>query len=371
MKGFILTTFVLFLICSISCQRKQENHFLQIDLSTDIGQKQGKFFSLNPIVSEYQLCPLKTTDSTLLMNPNVILVTNTDVWLTENGAIYCFHRKTGKCLSKIDHRGNGPEEYSFMHAIAVDTVFNQVLVYDENKKKVLRYNCDNKFIDATHIEHISDMEFLNDSLLAVCYSPFSDSPHRIGVYNRQWQRVDSMMTRIKDPFMGKGPFLYYESIHPLDGKLTHHIPFNDTIYSILTDKVEPCLVVSKGRLTIPGEIANSLSKEKRNEYIVEGRNEYVFPYYFLTMFYQTQMYNDVWDVKRSTLIYRNIAQNADDKLGMAFIIEEKEVYLKPVYSSGTVVCCLAEVHDMMDIIPALKEDDNPVLVFLTLKKENS
>jgi hypothetical protein len=146
------------------------------------------------------------------------------------------------------------------------------------------------------------------------------------------------------------------------------MPFNDTIYRIYNDKPEAYFIVSKGNLKIPQQIVSDISRKKeRYEYIFGEYGFLISSYYFSYYIYQNKIYNDVWDVNQSSLLCRNIRSGMEEKDGLLFMIKDTKIYLSPKFVSDEYLCCIASSSEMMDIIPSLNEEDNPVLLFLKIR----
>lgn len=371
MNRYYIVVFTL-IIFFISCDNKKEVNHLSIDLSYKIGDDKGITHSLNEIVSEYQISPLQTTDSTLITDISDIqikLVTENDVWLSNNFVIYRFDKKTGKCLSRISRKsGQGPQEYSTISDFVVDSIEKNVLVYDGNRNRIIKYDFNSVFKEAIPNDFIGSFDIMNDSIFVVSYSPLSNHNYHVGLYNEQWNLICNLIPKDAGSLIENSRLFHFDRLIRLGENYGIVIPFNDTIYSINDEKAEPFFIVSKGNLKIPEQIASDISKKKeRAEYIFGEYGFFVSPYYFSYYTYQNKIFNDIWDTNKSSLLYRNIKNNIDEEDGLLFTIRDKEIYLIPKFVSNEYLCCVAQPTEMMDIIPSLREDDNPVLLFLKIR----
>jgi hypothetical protein len=346
----------------------------EIDLSSGIEVEKGTIPSLNNITDEYCLYPLQTSDSVLLSdisNIQIKLVTENDIWMSDNAVIYKFEKKTGKCLSKIDKRGDGPEEYISISDFIVDTVENIVLVYDGNKKRINTYDFNGNYKESVPNDFIGSFASLNDSTFIVSYSPLSGHNYHVGFYDRKWNLVCNLMPR-NDSIQTNSRLVSFDRLMNLRGQWGIAVPFNDTVYRIDENKSEPDFIISKGHLKISEQIVTDISRKKERAGYIFG--EYGFlsaSYYFSFYMYQNKIYHDVWDINSRSLLCRNTRSSIEEKEGLLFIIEGKEVYLKPKFVSGNYLYNVIPSYEMMDVIPSLQNDDNPVVVELKLIERNS
>lgn len=122
-------------------------------------------------LSEALYIPLETNDTTLLKQlgtceGNEYLLTDDLIYVEEaQTAIYVFKRN-GSLVRKIDHRGGGPGEYSYISSYAVDTLRKEIFVQDANLKKgcTYVYDLEGNF-KRTFLNKAKEIAILNDSLL--------------------------------------------------------------------------------------------------------------------------------------------------------------------------------------------------------------
>ena len=128
-----------------SCGRKSttetsnEDSLIKIDLLTDADAKVTK---LSEIAKNVEYIPLETTESSLI-GPSVLKViyTNNRVYLRNsglNGEILCFDME-GKFLYKLQNRGRGPEEYTFISDFDVSSDNKFLTILSSSSSKLLTY----------------------------------------------------------------------------------------------------------------------------------------------------------------------------------------------------------------------------------------
>lgn len=360
---------VFLILFFVSCKNEKRIEYQSIDLSSEIKAGQGIYQSLNNIVSEYSVYPLQTSDTALLpdiTNIQIKQVSENDIWLSTPKAIYRFEKETGKCLSVINKCGQGPEEYNFIFDCVVDTIDKSVSIRDGNMKKMIKYDFNGIFKESVFDDFTGSFALLNDSAFIVSYSPVSNHNCRVGFYDKKWNLINDIMP--KNDSLRTNNFIYYDVLTKFRDDFCIAIPFNDTIYRFHNNKSEPCFVISKGNFKISESIASDISRKKeRAKYIFGEYGFFISSYYFSFYMYQNKVYNDVWNLNNS-LLYRNIRANIEDKDGLLFIIDDKETYIKPKFVFGNYLYCISQASEVMDSIPFLQKDDNPVIIELKLKE---
>jgi hypothetical protein len=163
---------------------------------------------------DVEYIPLETTDE--FLTQALVLSIGKDIILAKNytndGDIFIFDRKTGKGIKKINRKGEGGEEYTYVQRIVLDEDKNEMFVHDHYIKKILVYDLDGNFIRS--IKQNDELYF------AYVYN--LDSENIIG--NNYW---------VTD----RNPFTV---ISKQDGRLIHEIqiPFKEKISLNLTIRDE-------------------------------------------------------------------------------------------------------------------------------------
>ena len=114
---------------------------------------------------------------------NIILVRN----YNRDGDIFIFNRK-GKALKKINHLGQGGEEYTFILGITLDEDNNEMFINDNLSRKILVYDLEGNF--RRSLPHKGDFLFFEmfnfDRENLICHDAFNDNnSHYIAVAKQQ------------------------------------------------------------------------------------------------------------------------------------------------------------------------------------------
>ena len=132
LRNFTIIKISILLYCLFACEQPQvqndDSKALTLDFSKAIEAYENIKFS--EIIKEIKVIPLETKDSCLISEINILRYTDNKFFIldSQQGIIFIFD-KTGKFLSKISHRGTGPEEYINLFSFDVDTATHSVCLF--------------------------------------------------------------------------------------------------------------------------------------------------------------------------------------------------------------------------------------------------
>ncbi len=365
MKNFLLSA-AASLCCCVSCtQPVGESICTTIDLGASIGQTTDAI-RLNDLFDITQVLPLETTDDFLLSSINLIGNPEKVLIFNESDRLYYVDKATGKLLSKIDRKGNGPEEYTYIRIASADNDGN-ALVYDPDRKALLKYSPQGKLISSVKNDSIGSVSQLADGNYAVSYGPLIKSCPGIAIYDKDFNLLRQGLTN--DPL--KSNFiLMFNTMFENEGKCYFQdSPFNDTLFCVTSEKDVPFLVLSSGDYKTPIDAYETYDvyKRDRGSYIMNKYGQFAGDRLFITFSYGEKKYHDVWDMKTSKLLYRSAIGKDGGVAGIPMEIEGTEVVVWPKLTYGDKVYVEVQAEEAQAFLPSVSETDNPILVELTLK----
>lgn len=257
----------LFLMMGLlGCVEKEEKtNVITVDVTTTYPKKELVLQDLMDV--EY--IPLETNDefitqgSVMTIGEKYILVKN---W-SHDGNIFVFDRKTGKGIRKINRKGQGDGEYSFINGIILDEDNNEMFVNCASTKKIYVYDLSGNFKrDFKHVEGGEYLEVFNyDKNNLICYDmslyykegqPREENRSYHLIISKQdgsvTQKIYIPFDVIKTPVVQKGGAVAMTSIRYI-------IPYrkewllvetsSDTIYNYVPEKnqLNPFLIKSPTR----------------------------------------------------------------------------------------------------------------------------
>lgn len=257
----------LFLMIGLlGCVEKEEKtNVITVDVTTTYPKKELVLQDFMDV--EY--IPLETNDefitqgSVMAIGEKYILVKN---W-SHDGNIFVFDRKTGKGIRKINRKGQGDGEYSFINGIILDEDNNEMFVNCASTKKIYVYDLSGNFKrDFKHVEGGEYLEVFNyDKNNLICYDmslyykegqPREENRSYHLIISKQdgsvTQKIYIPFDVIKTPVVQKGGAVAMTSIRSI-------IPYreewllvetsSDTVYNYVPEKnqLSPFLIKSPTR----------------------------------------------------------------------------------------------------------------------------
>ena len=141
--SYIFLGLFLFIISGCIKEKEQsDNDFITIDITDNYPLKE---LILQDIM-DVEYIALETNETFICqgfvqnIGKNIILVRN----YNRDGDIFIFNRK-GKALKKINHLGQGGEEYTFILGITLDEDNNEMFINDNLSRKILVYDLEGNF----------------------------------------------------------------------------------------------------------------------------------------------------------------------------------------------------------------------------------
>jgi hypothetical protein len=210
---------------------------------------------------DVEYIPLETNDefvtqgNVMAIGDQYILVKN---WIND-GDIFVFDRKTGKGVRKINRKGQGSEEYTFINGIVLDEDNNEMFVNCTSMKKIFVYdlfgNFKRSFNHTDGTEDLDVFDYDKDNLIrydmSIYYKDGESGDGR--PYHAIISKQDGSIIRnipipfdiVKAPRVQKGDGVAVTSVHPI---VPYHNDWllietsTDTVYLLKGNKLSPFLV---------------------------------------------------------------------------------------------------------------------------------
>lgn len=337
---------------------------------------------------DVEYIPLETNDEfitqgdLLAVGSKYLFVKN---W-TNDGDIFLFDRNTGKGLGKINHKGQGPEEYTFINGAVWDDDRNELFVNCAQTKTIQVYDLSGNF--KRSINHVGDAQYLNmfnfDKDNLICYDA--------SVYQKNGQSKDCSS--------------FHSIVSKQDGSVTQQItiPFEtvkapmlmqgEGVVSVPVLPIVPCnkdwLLVETSTDTI---YHYSTKNKKISPFLVKIQTEE--PDFILTMGTVTDQYFFIEAIKKefdfatgrgfptTSLMYdkqdgtlcKPIVLNGDytneKKVNMSSTSLHKDVANFQILAANRLVEALEKNElkgQLKEIATQLEDESNPVIMLMKYKQ---
>ncbi len=367
----------------MACNRAPEaTNDVVIDLNSYSAIDPKAVISLENLGWTAELIPLETsTDETLLRDISQIKESGEYFWIVTDSRVLQFG-KDGSFKAQIGRIGPGPEEYVAAHKISVDEKNKELYVMDYFGRKMVVFHWDGSFAYSFPLPE--DYSFDNffrsgDDQLYFCSMINAVQPD-ILLYDPETQQSDTISYRERE--MGPEAFLGYTWMYDLHGETYVYHYFNDTVYTLRDNRLEPAWLIAASKMTFRYKELEMQDDFTPVEWPDGPRMHVVHliesPRYIF-VFYKVDSNKEIFKRDVSTKDkFENYMAMYDKTDGTYYPHVNIRSVEKPWLnlengtlfhyspSSGSFLAT-KEAADLMDdhVIPGLREDDNPVLIRYT------
>ncbi|GHT51210.1 hypothetical protein FACS189440_19920 [Bacteroidia bacterium] len=341
---------------------------------------------------DVEYIPLETNDD--FVNQGVVMDIGKKFILVKNrvndGDIFVYDR-TGKALRKINHKGQGGEEYASISGIVLDEGNSEMFVNGNSTKKIQVYDLYGNFKRSLkHKEGAGSLFYTDifnyDRKNLICYDKYNEEIAFVLI-----SKQDGSITKeIKIPFkektflhqkMSDGGMFYtvnpgsYRAIISFKGNWMLLEHSSDTVYTFLPDySMHPFLVRTPPIQSMdPGVFLVLRLLSDRYIFMETIKNEYNFntkqgfPRTFFMYdrqekaFSEYTVYNGDYSTKKE--IYMTMLSPVNHEIESWYPLEAYQ--LVESYKKGELKGRLKEIAAKLD------EEDNPVIMLIKHKKPNN
>lgn len=193
-KNFIPLILIILLITN--CQRNTTHSVRTIEINPDDTTKSGfsDYFEME------QYIVLETSDSSMMQSIRKIYIANNKIFILTWGdaQILIFDLK-GKFISKINKKGRGPEEYSYVVDFSISPMGDTICLYDKGLAKLLYYSPDGKFFysKALYADLETFLALPNGNTVGYSYlnyvEPLNDTIYQLWYFDKNGKILDGCL----------------------------------------------------------------------------------------------------------------------------------------------------------------------------------
>jgi hypothetical protein len=343
--------------------------------------------------------PLETTKESFIgfiaqlwMNDSVILINNF------GGGLLMFHQN-GKFIRQIGKKGRGPGEYGSIHHF--DVIHDTIYISSTGRRGFLRYTFDGTFCDEIKFNYVPTyFSSMADQKLAC----FVHEAGKIYVYNKTLHAPPDTITVEYGVTIDRNKYtLYLLSGYNYLQKTQTGLLFNsflsDTVWNITYEKKEPAFILNMKDKLLPYDRQIEFSKGDFERYQKMAKPySFVHLIPFPSMTFIFQFHHTIYaDDAGYEAIYLNNTKTGeikkfntpyiyDDIVSKQKLSNERLTYFYPICPDDYLVTSkkpldvlkyLDQNKENSKGVPSLswlnqmktiKEDDNPILVKIKIKK---
>lgn len=344
---------------------------------------------LSEIAEKVKIVPLETKPECLVakVSQGMIQMVDHNLFIPCSEGLLQF-ADDGKFVRSVVKRGQGPGEYSIIRFIAANDRLKQIYIMDNGR--ILTYTVDGNYAGESKMPFCWQFTLLGDSTyVGYFYNNTGQKKDRLVLVNRQGETLKTFPQY--DQFTIANGLNYYlwgrydRYVYSFKEEACCKEYYNDTVFTVTSEQLQPRYILDLGKYKIP--------KERRFEILEGNWQAYSEPAqaYLRPDFHETSQWVFLpytsWDVtnkdesprlalydkkKRTCYKVKNNRIKNDMQGSLPFYPETRmadDVLL--YYLEASEVLELAEEDPSIleyEQLKNLKEDDNPVLMIVTLKK---
>jgi hypothetical protein len=402
-----LLFFGLFLLtqCHNGGKRELENsnnreEFFEIDYENLLKNK--KTINLSDIALEVRYIQLETKKNALIsrkpnyfFSRNFIFVNNFDHIL-----VYDY---SGKFIRQIGAPGRGPNEIISISTISVIDKEQVIAVQTSGSRKLIFFSFDGKLIKSIPLPgNEFEIHVLNMNKFLLNYRCILGNEDYLYVLsNESWDTISTINNHFKwvnnTDLTGRIGYSVFRPFFNYKDKVRFKSMYNDTVFTVVDDKIEPVYFINLGKYRLPNEL-----RPESPHSVLRFRkgNERQFYYFASVMesgemiFITTENYSA--DIDKNIIFYSNTAEGSllineskepsglindwdggaefwpegnvsDNEIFMPLSsMTLKNILIKKAFSKAT-IRFPEKKKALSEMIEKLNETDNPVLMLVKLR----
>lgn len=355
--------FAFSLLLLAACSGEKASHetlpAIQIEGNTghfesDYTSEAGKALFKNP-----KTLRLETKDECLLSGAaGIIDVTSKYIVVSDDNKVYFFDAGSGAFLSKIDRRGDGPEEYSGMFFRCYDE--EKELVYISTPAKIKSYRPDGTFVSEYDNDDFANLAGTANGYWGL-YKMGEWESHLFAFMDKDWQVKQTFLPHRAAALMN-GELVLPPRMKTADNHI--YTLVDDTLYTNKEVELLPALVIRKGKLKLPTETIGltDIPASEMQKYIRAEEAFAMGGFLFYQFFQGSGRHFTVWNIDTGELLTHS-------KSGYFLPFDEKTTLIEKIsLCKNRKVYTLLSATDLAKYGLADAEDDsNPLLLSVELE----
>jgi len=403
MKSPINFALLIIVIISINCSGKKTNQDNESEANGEIALQVLHFpksgedtLKVSYFADTVIYIPLETTKESFIhyidelwMNDSIILINNL------GGGLFLF-KQNGKFIRQIGKNGRGPGEYGNIYHF--DVIRDTIYISSTVRRGFLRYTFDGTFCDEIKLNYEPIYFSSTADQKLVCYDELEG---KIYVYNKNLYSppdtfiVEYGVTLGRYSYM-EMPRVGYNYLQKTTSGLLFNSFLSDTVWNINSDKKEPAFILNIKDQLLPYSKQIEFSNGDF-EWFQKMASPYILVHLipFSSFMFIFQLHHTIMDydagydaiyldnTKTGEIKKFNTSYIYDDIVSRQKLSNERLSYFYPIYSADYLVTSKKPL-DLLNYIDrnsnevtsllwlnqmkTIKEDDNPILVKIKIKK---
>ena len=394
MKSLKLSLSVLIgiIACGVSCSEQQKNTDVPLNLTKldTIDIRKEATVPMDSVIDNVSYVKLQSTGNILVGDVSKLWVTENRIIVadcSQSQAVFVFDRQ-GKNLAVIHALGRGPQEYFAMNDVILTPDRKRIVVFDNGSQKLLYYDLNGRYLYKKRLGFwAGNLEYIDDeNIVLVTYGTESTDKGLASYadHNDMVYIVDTTLQIKKSMFPNRFDSEKYHMVEPGLKKFGDKVyvtpASSDTIYQITADTLFPRYWIDmrkvNGKSNFDADMTDQKMKEIREQYTIfyndyiEGDDFSIFWVGYPPGF-SKQVCGTLYSHKTGKIHTVEIKT----RYALNFHLYTAQQSFRDQFVAAVPAYRIASHHTPMlgnelekEIQKGLSEEDNPVLLFFTLKE---
>lgn len=398
---FIAIVFVI-LICSCKGENTKkakvvesindEDSITVFDFSANLSKECPiDTLSYDNLIKSVRYIPLETNENSLLGMGDILVRKVAGKFVVSTGQGPFFKMRifdaNGKYISNVFNIGRGRNELSMPAHWTFNDSLKKISITDIDNKCLFYDIMTEKLIETKVAEPIFKYAMLDDGTYVIVHQSPSDPrsgtselPYMYfldmngNVISERYYPSERDISYRAIPNVGSWPYETYILKPTYYGAIFGDV-FNDTLYAIKSKSyIRPKYILNRGQNYMPtiDEVHDDLDKKSKKMYFnyITDSPEYLFVSYW----YNKLDCNAIWNKKSKELIANvKVEEEVYNKFNRSYCFMPfsfdgfKGILFIDYVTADNKIYVGVNASQLMNVLPDLKDDDNPVIIEITLK----
>lgn len=375
MKAILLAFTLSVLSISTGCKMNPSENKAALpilDLGAAIGKQTPDTFTWNNIAKQITYVPISTSSDALFGSTQLVHMDRDCYYMVDHKTQAIFRTdKSGKVMSSILKKGQGPGEYNVLSYVHVNMADSIIQVLDQRGDEYIVYDLAGNLIQDIYLKekNIGMPILVSDNYMVARGREETD--HKLYITDKDLNiqerlfPIDTALTEMERLCLaGQINFCRNRDLAVVN------FANEDTVFAVTEEGVQPLCIFEKGEYGLPEEEATKMMEmtPQGSPYIRTMWLSSVPDYYLITYMLKNVFYDEVWSKADNRIVAR--FSNENGEWGIPFCLPSgKKIRLnsRSLYINGNIVAAFIDAATAAEgEVVGVDEDDNPVLVVMEL-----
>jgi hypothetical protein len=251
---------VLIFLLTCTCKSKTREYgsttgndkFFEINYENILGNK--KMVPLSQIASKVEYIKLETNKECLIRGIKQCFFTGNLIFINNRDHILKFSRE-GKFIQKIGKPGRGPGEIDLIKTMTLLPDKKMIAVQLNAKKEMLYFSFNGEVVKTVNIPAAQYIKVMNDGRLIAYYVADGSNKNTFSLIKETGDTISA--TRNYCTWVNTSGMTFMEGSYPEPFSYRNiwflKDRYNDTVYTVVSDKIRPTYSVNLGKYKIPDD----------------------------------------------------------------------------------------------------------------------